>query len=98
MTEVTSYTREECIPKLICPKGVEYAVFQSTENPQLFEVRAVLKDEFDKPKPDMRRQQPVEGWFTGSGRAETALNRWLTIQWDASDAAKAKNERKREAA
>lgn len=93
MTEVTSYTREECIPKNISPTGVKYAVFRDSEV-DLYEVLPVTADELDNEKPDRRRQKPIEGSFTGKARAEAALKRWLTIQWDASDEVKAKNSRK----
>jgi hypothetical protein len=88
MTEVTSYTREECIPKNISPTGVQYAVWRDVDV-DLYEVFAVIKDEMDNEKPD-RRRQPIDGSFTGRSRAQRELTRWLTVQWDASDAEKVK--------
>lgn len=89
MSEVTSYTREECIPKLISPKGVKYGVFRDHEV-DLYEVFAVTEDELGKEKPDRRHAKPVAGQFTGQARALEALRKFLVIAWDESDAAKLK--------
>jgi hypothetical protein len=93
MTEVTKYTREECIPKSISPTGVKYSVFRD-EEVDLYKVMPVIVDDLDNEKPDYRAQRPVAGSFTGKSRAEQALAMWLIRQWDASDAVKEKNSRK----
>lgn len=88
--EVTSYTREECIPKFISPTGVKYGVFRDAEV-DLYEIRPVIVDDLDHEKPDYRRTQPVAGQFTGSARATLALIKYLELAWDASDAVRVKN-------
>ncbi len=96
MTEVTSYTREECMPLLMSPTGVKYNVFRDAEV-DLYEIRPVIEDEYGNAKADYRREQPVKGQFTGIARAMQALTKYLMISWDASDAKAEKNAARRAA-
>jgi hypothetical protein len=88
--EVTSYTKEECLPKRISPTGVKYGVFRVDEV-DLYEVRAINTDDEGNEKPDYQRKQPVLGHFTGAAKADAALVQCLVLQWEASDAIAKKN-------
>ncbi len=96
MTKVTEYTREECLPKLISPTGVQYAVFQRPDVQQYEVLAAIEKEDEDGKitiKPDHRAAVIVEGVFTTHARAEIAAIRALGFMWDKSDAAKLKSMR-----